>query len=91
MASIHHIAGKTRPAPMPMMAFDLPEPRTKRWVPRRKAQVVAAVQGGVLTLDEACHRYALTVEEFLSWQRAIDKYGLAGLRATHAQEYRAGR
>ncbi len=91
MASIHHIAAATRPAPIPLMAFDLPEPRTKRWVPRRKAQVVAAVQGGVLTLDEACHRYALTVEEFLSWQRAIDKYGLAGLRATHAQEYRAGR
>jgi hypothetical protein len=69
--------------------FDLPEPQTKRWVPRRKAQVVAAVQGGALSLDEACERYALTVEEFLSWQRAIDRHGLAGLRATHAQEYRA--
>jgi len=90
MASIHHIAAKSRPSPFPM-PFDLPEPRTKRWVPRRKAQVVAAVQGGVLTLDEACLRYALTVEEFLSWQRAIDKFGLAGLRATHAQEYRAVR
>jgi len=90
MTSIHHLAAKSRHAPIPM-TFDLPEPRTKRWVPRRKAQVVAAVQGGVLTLDEACHRYALTVEEFLSWQRAIDKFGLAGLRATHAQEYRAVR
>ncbi|HEY0106221.1 MAG TPA: DUF1153 domain-containing protein [Rhizomicrobium sp.] len=67
---------------------DLPEPNTKRWVPRRKAQVVAAVQRGVLSLDEACSRYALTVEEFLSWQRAVDRFGLAGLRATHAQEYR---
>jgi hypothetical protein len=91
MASIHHIADKSRPAHVPMAAFDLPEPWTKRWVPRRKAQVVAAVQSGVLTLEEACNRYALTVEEFLSWQRAIDKYGLAGLRATHAQEYRTGR
>ncbi len=91
MVSIRHIAAETRPMPVSMAAFDLPEPRTKRWVPRRKAQVVAAVQGGMLTLDDACHRYALTVEEFLSWQRAIDKYGLAGLRATHAQEYRAGR
>ncbi|MEI9995417.1 MAG: DUF1153 domain-containing protein [Rhizomicrobium sp.] len=70
--------------------FELPEPQTKRWVPRRKAQVVAAVRGGVLSLDDACARYALTVEEFLSWQRAIDKYGLAGLRATHAQNFRAG-
>ena len=79
---------KTMP-PAPVM-FDLPPPETKRWVPRRKAQVVAAVRGGMLSLDEACERYALTVEEFLTWQRAIDKYGLPGLRATHAQEYRTG-
>jgi hypothetical protein len=73
------------------LIVDLPPAETKRWVPRRKAQVVAAVRGGVLSLDEACDRYALTVEEFLSWQRAIDKYGLPGLRATHAREYRAPR
>jgi hypothetical protein len=72
----------------PMIA-ELPPAGTMRWVPRRKAQVVAAVRGGVLSLDDACQRYALTVEEFLSWQRAIDRYGLAGLRSTHAQEYRA--
>ncbi len=89
MASIHHISSKTRSAPV-FAAVELPEPRTKRWVPRRKAQVVAAVQGGVISLDEACHRYALTVEEFLSWQRAIDRHGLAGLRATQAQIYRSG-
>ena len=62
-----------------------------RWVPRRKAQVVTAVRGGALSLDEACRRYALTVEEFLSWQRAIDKFGLDGLRATHTQEHRVSR
>jgi hypothetical protein len=33
-------------------------------------------------------RYTLTVEEFLAWQRAIDKYGLAGLRTTRVQQYR---
>ena len=71
-----------------VVPFDLPSAETKRWVPRRKAQVVAAVRAGVLTLDEACSRYALTVEEFLSWQRAIDKFGLPGLRTTHSQEYR---
>ena len=67
---------------------DLPEAGEARWVPRRKAQVVVAVRGGLLSLDDACDRYALTVEEFLSWQTAMKKYGLAGLRATHAQEYR---
>ena len=66
----------------------LPPPETKRWVIRRKAEVVAAVRAGLLSLDEACKRYTLTVEEFLAWQRAIDRFGLAGLRATRVQQYR---
>ena len=57
----------------------------KRWVIRRKAQVVAAVRGGLLSLEEACSRYTLTVDEFLSWQSSIDQYGLAGLRTTRIQ------
>jgi hypothetical protein len=64
---------------------DLPAADTKRWVPRRKAEVVAAVRGGLISLEEACERYALTVEEFLCWQRNVERYGLAGLRATHQQ------
>ncbi|HEX7727075.1 MAG TPA: DUF1153 domain-containing protein, partial [Rhizomicrobium sp.] len=28
---------------------DLPPPDTKRWVPRRKAEIVAAVRGGILS------------------------------------------
>lgn len=67
---------------------DLPPPDTKRWVIRRKAQVVLAVRGGLLTLEEACERYNLSVEEFLSWQRMIDRHGLPGLRVTRIQEYR---
>ncbi len=68
---------------------NLPPPNTKRWVIRRKAEVVAAVRGGVLTLDEACRRYTLSVEEFLAWQRAIDQHGIPGLRATRVQQYRS--
>ncbi len=71
-----------------MTRADLPPPDTERWVIRRKAEVVAAVRGGLLTIDEACQRYRLSVEEFLSWQRAIDRFGLAGLRATRIQDYR---
>jgi hypothetical protein len=67
---------------------DLPAPDTKRWVPRRKAEVVAAVRGGILSLDDACARYALTVEEFLSWQRNVERYGLQGLRATRHHDSR---
>lgn len=44
--------------------------------------------GGLLSLEEACSRYKLTTEEFLSWQASIDEYGLAGLRTTRIQQYR---
>jgi uncharacterized protein DUF1153 len=67
---------------------ELPPPETKRWVIRRKAIVVAAVRSGLLTLEEACERYKLSIEEFLSWQRLIDSHGLAGLRVTRLQDYR---
>ena len=72
----------------PMSLVDLPPPDTKRWVIRRKAQVIAAVRGGLISLEEACERYNLSVEEFLSWQRMIDRHGLPGLRVTRIQEYR---
>lgn len=68
---------------------DLPPPETKRWVIRRKAQVVAGVRAGIITLEEACRRYKLSIEEFLSWQRMIDSHGMRGLRVTRLQDYRA--
>ncbi len=72
----------------PLTIADLPPQGTKRWVIRRKAEVVAAVRGGLLSLEEACNRYTLTVEEFLAWQHSIDRHGLAGLRTTRIQQYR---
>src|SRR5688500_20201935 len=60
----------------PLTIADLPAPGTRRWVIRRKAEVVAAVRGGLLSLEEACTRYTLTVEEFLAWQYSIDRHGL---------------
>ena len=74
----------------PLTVADLPPTSTRRWVIRRKAEVVAAVRGGLLSLEEACGRYKLTTEEYLSWQRSIDRHGLAGLRATRVQQYRPG-
>lgn len=68
---------------------DLPSENTRRWVARRKAMVVTAVRSGLITLEDACRRYTLSVEEYLSWERAIEKYGLPGLRVTRIQEYRA--
>jgi hypothetical protein len=66
---------------------DLPPPNTERWVIRRKAEVVAAVRGGLLSFEQACSRYTLNAAEFRSWEFCIDRYGLAGLRTTHAQFY----
>ena len=66
---------------------DLPPADTKRWVVRRKAAVVAAVHSGAIGLEEACHRYGLSDEEFLAWERGIDKHGVAGLRTTRLQVY----
>jgi hypothetical protein len=72
----------------PLTIADLPAPGTTRWVIRRKAEVVAAVRGGLLSLEDACSRYTLTVEEFLSWQHSIEQHGLAGLRITRIQQNR---
>ena len=66
----------------------LPPRNTKRWVIRRKAEVVAAVRGGLLTLEEACTRYSLSEEEFGSWKKMIESHGVKGLRTTRVQDYR---
>lgn len=67
---------------------DLPPRSTKRWVASRKAQVVSAVKNGLISLDEAMERYSLSMEEFQSWQRALDRSGVAGLRMAAAQDRR---
>lgn len=69
----------------------LPPRNTTRWVASRKAQVVAAVQGGLLTLEEVMSRYNLSLEEFYSWQRAMDRAGVSGLRVAWSQQDRAER
>jgi hypothetical protein len=69
----------------------LPPRDTKRWVVRRKAAVVAAVRTGGITVEEACRYYRLSEEELLSWTRAFETHGLAGLRATRIQQYRLPR
>src|SRR5690606_37280412 len=86
---------KIRPAQVigplgePLTLESLPPAGTTRWVVRRKAEVVAAVNGGLLTVDEACARYDLTVEEFAGWQRAVDRSGMPGLCVTRIQHYKS--
>ncbi len=77
------------PTGTPLTLNDLPPSNTDRWVIRRKAEVVAAVRGGLLSLDDALAKYRLTAEEFLAWQKAIDQWGMQGLRTTRIQSYRS--
>ena len=52
-ARVRYVIG---PDGSPLTVADLPPKDTKRWVIRRKAEVVAAVRGGLLSLEEACER-----------------------------------
>lgn len=72
-----------------MTRADLPPTGIRRWVTRRKAEVVAAVRGGLLSRNEACERYALSEEELAGWSRLYDEHGTKGLRTTRLQNYRS--
>lgn len=72
----------------PLTLEDLPSSATTYWVSRRKAEVLAAIDGGMLSTEEACARYRLSLEELASWRRSIDRAGIPGLRITRLQQYR---
>ncbi len=75
------------PTGTPLTLRDLPPSDTNRWVIRRKAEVVAAVRGGLISLEDALAKYRLTAEEFMAWQKAIDNWGMQGQRTTRIQSY----
>jgi uncharacterized protein (DUF2225 family) len=68
---------------------NLPPRDTTRWVASRKAQVVRAVESGLLTIEEVMARYNLSLEEYYTWQRAMDRAGVSGLRVAWTQQDRA--
>jgi hypothetical protein len=67
---------------------DLPPANTQRWVARRKAVVVAAVDHGLIGSKEACDLYRLSEEELDLWRDAVRKHGAAALRVAAIQKYR---
>ncbi len=67
---------------------DLPPVNTRRWVIRRKAQVLRAIQDGRLPRAEACARYNISDAELRLWERALQCAGVPGLRVTRVQIYR---
>lgn len=76
------------PSGRPLTLEDLPPADTVRWVIRRKAELVAAIRGGLLNLEDACERYNLSEEELVSWADTLAKHGVRGLRSTRVQLYR---
>jgi len=72
----------------PLTLETLPPTDTVRWVPRRKAQVVCAIRGGLISRQEACERYGISDAELFSWEKLLDDHGLRALRVTRTQRYR---
>jgi hypothetical protein len=66
---------------------ELPFPE-QRWTVRRKATVIEAVRRGCISIDELTRRYRLSIDEFVAWERDLNRYGVPGLRSTRFQIYR---
>ncbi|NMM46353.1 DUF1153 domain-containing protein [Rhodospirillaceae bacterium KN72] len=71
-----------KPTPPHADPVILPSARTARWVASRKAQIVRALDRGVLDEQEACDRYGLTLEELNGWRSALSVHGEEGLLVT---------
>ena len=56
-----------------------PAGSTTRWSAQRKAVVLIAIRGGMISLPEACARYSVSQEELSEWRRAFERHGIAGL------------
>jgi hypothetical protein len=50
--------------------------------------IVNAVHSGIISLEEVCRCYELSIDEFVTWRRAIETHGIPGLRVTRLQIYR---
>lgn len=60
-----------------MTLASLPPPDTKRWIAHRKAELVAAVDGGLLTIEEVCEQYNMAVESSSHGNAASSGLGCA--------------
>jgi len=66
----------------------LPPTNTVRWVASRKIMVLAAIDAGSLSIEEACLMYRLSIEEIASWSRLIQLHGRDGLKTSKLEKYR---
>ena len=64
---------------------DLPPIDLKHWLPAHKANIATAVRGRLITADEVCKRYKLTLEELKMWEQNLANHGIEGLRASRSR------
>jgi hypothetical protein len=81
-----HIVG---PLGLPLTRESLPAPNVPRWNARRKAELLFAIRGQLLSAQEAAVRYALSPEEIARWRELFDGFGLDGLKASKARPSRS--
>ncbi|MGN6516207.1 MAG: DUF1153 domain-containing protein [Rhizomicrobium sp.] len=75
----------------PMTVFDLPSAKTQRWSLKLKADVIAAVKGGLISVEEATARYQLNQEKLIAWKNEVEEADLLQLRATRVRKQRTKR
>jgi Protein of unknown function (DUF1153) len=68
--------------------MSLPPSDTVRWVASRKTMVLAAIDAGSLSIEEACLMYRLSIEEIASWSRLTELHGRDGLKTSKLGGYR---
>ena len=66
----------------------LPPTNTVRWVASRKTSVLAAIDAGSLSIEEARLMYRLTIEKIASWSRLAALHGRDGLKVSSLEKYR---
>ena len=67
---------------------EMPQNFRLRWTARRKAEVVIAVETGILSLNEACERYIISPEEFFVWKNDYARQGMESLRCSALKRQR---
>ncbi|MBM3569480.1 MAG: DUF1153 domain-containing protein [Alphaproteobacteria bacterium] len=58
-------------------------PLVRRWLPGRKAELLAAIDQGRIALAEALRRYEISPEELENWRLRYRRMGIDGLRVSH--------
>lgn len=60
----------------------LPPDSTRRWTPGRRATILLAVRGGLLTIADVDQRWRISPDEFAEWDRRFDGRSAKSLRVT---------